>query len=69
MVDYCCRKKYLLIILGQILQRQVLQVLRMTVILKFRGLGIQSLEIFEKCQVDILGNISVVRHENRQEFH
>ena len=36
---------------------------------KFRGLGIQSLEIFEKCQVDILGNISVVRHENRQEFH
>ena len=36
---------------------------------KFRGLGIQSLEIFEKCQVDILGNISVVRHENRQGFH
>lgn len=36
---------------------------------KFRGLGIQGLEIFEKCQVDILGNISVVRHENRQGFH
>lgn len=36
---------------------------------KFRGLGIQSLEIFEKCQVDILGNISVVRQEKRQLFH
>lgn len=35
----------------------------------FRGLGIQSLEIFEKYQVDVLGNISVVRHENRQGFH
>ena len=36
---------------------------------KFRGLGIQGLEIFEKCQVDILGNISIVRQEKRQEFH
>lgn len=34
----------------------------------FEGLGIQKLEIFEKCQVDILGNISIVKHENRQGF-
>lgn len=33
------------------------------------SLGIQRLELIEKCQVDILGNISVVRHENRQGFH
>lgn len=35
---------------------------------KFRGLGIQSLEMFEKCQVDILGNISVVKSEKRMGF-
>lgn len=35
---------------------------------KFRGLGIQSLELLEKCQVDVLGNISVVRKEKRMGF-
>lgn len=35
----------------------------------FEGLGIQKLEVFEKCQVDVLGNISVVQHEKRQGFH
>lgn len=35
---------------------------------KFRGLGLQRLELIEKCQVDILGNVSVVRHENRMGF-
>lgn len=35
---------------------------------KFRELGIQRLELIEKCQVDVLGNISVVRHENRMGF-
>lgn len=35
---------------------------------KFENLGIQSLELFEKCQVDILGNISVVRGEKRKGF-
>lgn len=35
---------------------------------KLRGLGIQSLIIFEKCQVDVLGNISVVKHEKRMDF-
>ena len=30
--------------------------------------GIQSLELLEKCQVDILGNISAVKHEKRQTF-
>lgn len=35
---------------------------------KFRGLGIQNLELFEKCQVDMLGNISVVRKEKRLGF-
>lgn len=35
---------------------------------EFRSLGIQSLEVFEKCQVDVLGNISVVKSETRQPF-
>lgn len=35
---------------------------------KFRGLGIQSLDLFEKCQVDILGNVSVVKKEKRMGF-
>lgn len=35
---------------------------------KFRGLGIQSLELLEKCQVDVLGNISVVKQEKRMGF-
>lgn len=35
---------------------------------KFRGLGIQGLELLEKCQVDILGNISVVTSEKRMGF-
>lgn len=34
----------------------------------FRGLGIQSLEIFEKYQVDVLGNISKVKSEVRRTF-
>lgn len=34
----------------------------------FGSLGIQSLTIFEKCQVDVLGNISVVKHEKRMDF-
>lgn len=34
----------------------------------FRSLGIQSLTIFEKCQVDVLGNISIVKHEKRMDF-
>ena len=34
----------------------------------FRGLGIQSLTVFEKCQVDVLGNISAVKHEKRMDF-
>lgn len=34
----------------------------------FGSLGIQSLIIFEKCQVDVLGNISVVKHEKRMDF-
>ena len=34
----------------------------------FEGLGIQSLAVFEKCQVDVLGNISVVKHEKRMDF-
>lgn len=36
---------------------------------EFEGLGIQSLEVFEKCQVDVLGNISVVRKEKRMGFN
>lgn len=35
---------------------------------KFRGLGIQSLELLEKCQVDILGNISIIKKEKRMGF-
>ena len=35
---------------------------------KFRSLGIQNLELLEKCQVDVLGNISVVRKEKRLGF-
>ncbi len=35
---------------------------------EFRGLGIQGLDLLEKCQVDVLGNISVVRHEVRMGF-
>lgn len=35
---------------------------------KFRGLGIQSLELLEKCQVDILGDVSVVKKEKRMGF-
>lgn len=34
----------------------------------FRGLGIQSLAKFEKCQVDMLGNVSVVKQEKRMDF-
>ncbi len=34
----------------------------------YHGLGVQSLEVFEKCQVDILGNISVVKSEKRMGF-
>jgi len=33
---------------------------------KMRGIGVKSLEIFEKYQVDILGNISKVRKERRE---
>lgn len=36
---------------------------------KFKGLGIQNLEIFEKYQVDVLGNISKVKSEIRMPFH
>lgn len=35
---------------------------------KFKSLGVQNLEILEKCQVDILGNISVVKREKRMGF-
>lgn len=35
---------------------------------KFESLGIQSLELLEKCQVDVLGNISVVKNEKRVGF-
>lgn len=35
---------------------------------KFENLGIQSLELLEKCQVDILGNVSVVKQEKRMGF-
>lgn len=34
----------------------------------FKSLGIQNLELFEKCQVDILGNISIVKKEKRMGF-
>lgn len=36
--------------------------------LDIRGAGIQSIGIFKKCTVDILGNISEVRHNTRQPF-
>ncbi len=35
---------------------------------QFVNLGIQSLELLEKCQVDVLGNISVVKSERRMGF-
>lgn len=35
---------------------------------KFRGLGIQGLELLEKCEVDVLGNISIVKQEKRMGF-
>ena len=35
----------------------------------FRGLGIQSLKKIEKCQVDVLGNISFVHKEKRMTFN
>lgn len=35
---------------------------------KFRSLGIQNLEVFEKCQVDVLGNVSIVKQEKRMGF-
>ncbi len=35
---------------------------------EFGSLGIQRLALIEKCQVDVLGNISVVKHEKRQLF-
>lgn len=35
---------------------------------KFKSLGIQGLELLEKCQVDILGNISIVKREKRMGF-
>lgn len=35
---------------------------------KFENLGIQSLELLEKCQVDVLGNVSVVKQEKRMGF-
>ena len=35
---------------------------------KFRGLGIQRLDVLEKCQIDVLGHVSVVRSEKRMGF-
>ena len=35
---------------------------------KIHSMGIQRLELFEKCQVDMLGNISVVKGEKRKGF-
>lgn len=35
---------------------------------KFRGLGVQGVELLEKCQVDVLGNVSVVKNEVRMGF-
>lgn len=35
---------------------------------KVRALGVQSLELLEKCQVDILGNITTVKSEVRMGF-
>jgi CRISPR-associated endonuclease Csn1 len=34
----------------------------------FRGLGIQKLDLLEKCYVDMLGNISIVKHEQRMKL-
>lgn len=34
----------------------------------FSSLGVQNLELLEKCQVDILGNVSIVRKEKRLSF-
>lgn len=34
----------------------------------FEGLGIQRLELIEKCQVDFLGNVSIVKGEKRMGF-
>lgn len=35
----------------------------------FRGLGIQSLRKLQKCQIDVLGNISFVSKEKRMTFN
>lgn len=35
---------------------------------KFRGLGIQNMERLEKCQVDVLGNVTFVKDEKRMGF-
>lgn len=35
---------------------------------KFRSLGIQSLDLLEKCHVDILGTVSVIKKEKRLSF-
>ena len=34
----------------------------------FRGIGVQKLELIEKCQVDILGHISTDKNENEWFF-
>ena len=34
-----------------------------------KSLGVKTLQKLEKCQVDILGNISLVKKEKRQSFH
>ena len=34
----------------------------------FRGIGIQSLECIKKYQVDVLGNVTEVKHETRKYF-
>lgn len=34
----------------------------------FRGIGVQKLELIEKCQVDILGHISTVKKKNEWVF-
>lgn len=35
---------------------------------QFSSLGIQSLEVLEKCQVDVLGHVSIVKSEKRMGF-
>ena len=35
----------------------------------FRSIGIQGLRKFEKCQVDVLGNITFVKKEKRMTFN